>query len=84
MARKVTDTVQLNLRFSEALRRRLERAAKNNDCSLNAEIVDRLEKSFDLPDLTNAVAEAVRTVLQEKEIWKYATSDIPPSEEESK
>jgi hypothetical protein len=83
MARKPTDTVQLNLRFSEALRRRLERAAKNNDCSLNAEIVDRLEKSFDLPELTKAVTAAVRMVLQEKDIWKYATEGMSPSDEDA-
>ena len=46
MARKPTDTVQLNLRFPESLRRRLERAADANDCSLNSEIVIRLEQSF--------------------------------------
>jgi Arc-like DNA binding domain len=46
MARKVTDTVQLKLRFSERLRRQLERAAKHNDWSMNTEIVNRLEVSF--------------------------------------
>jgi hypothetical protein len=46
MARKPIDTVQLKLRFSEALRRRLEREAKKQERSLNAEIVTRLEQSF--------------------------------------
>src|SRR5438094_6991077 len=46
VARKVTDTVQLKLRFSERLRRQLERAAKHNDWSMNTEIVDRLDVSF--------------------------------------
>jgi hypothetical protein len=46
MARKPSDTVQLKLRFPEALRRRLERAAKASDQSMNAEIIHRLEKSF--------------------------------------
>jgi hypothetical protein len=46
VARKPTDTVQLKLRFPEALRRQLERAAKANDRSLNLEIVGRLEGSF--------------------------------------
>ena len=46
MARKLTDTVQLKLRFSEALRRRLEREAKRQEQSLNAEIIGRLEQSF--------------------------------------
>jgi hypothetical protein len=46
VARKPTDTVQLKLRFSEALRRRLEREAKRQENSLNAEIISRLEQSF--------------------------------------
>jgi Arc-like DNA binding dprotein len=46
MARKPTDTVQLKLRFSEALRRRLEREAKDREHSLNSEIVNRLAQSF--------------------------------------
>ena len=53
-ARKPTDTVQLKLRFSEALRRRLVRLAKHNDCSLNAEIVARLEESLDSESLYDA------------------------------
>jgi predicted transcriptional regulator len=50
MARKPTDTAHLNLRYPEALRRRLERAARTNDRSLNTEIVHRLEQSFRLED----------------------------------
>src|SRR5262249_31534178 len=46
MARKPTDTAHLNLRYPEALRRRLERAAKNSGRSMNTEIVERLERSF--------------------------------------
>ena len=46
MARKTTDTVQLKLRFSEALRRRLEREARRQEHSLNGEIINRLEQSF--------------------------------------
>jgi|SRR5262249_19009553 len=46
MARKLSDTVQLKLRFSEALRRRLEREAKRQEHSLNGEIINRLEQSF--------------------------------------
>lgn len=56
-ARKPTDTVQLKLRFSEALRRRLVRSAKKvqsakkQNWSLNAEIVFRLEESLDSESL---------------------------------
>ena len=51
MTRKPTDTAHLNLRYPEALRRRLERAGKSNDRSLNSEIVHRLEQSFWLQEV---------------------------------
>lgn len=44
--KKPTEMVQLKLRFSERLRRRLEKAAADNDDSMNSEIIRRLEKSF--------------------------------------
>jgi predicted transcriptional regulator len=47
MPRKTTDIVQLTLRLREELRRKLERAADKKDRSLNIEIVDRLEASFE-------------------------------------
>jgi Arc-like DNA binding domain len=53
-ARKPTDTVQLKLRFSEGLRRQLARQAKQRDCSLNAEIVARLEQSLKSESLYDA------------------------------
>jgi len=46
MARKSNDTVQLNLRFSEELRRRLEREAARSGRSMNAEIIHRVEETF--------------------------------------
>jgi Arc-like DNA binding domain len=46
VARKPTDTVKLQLRFSEATRRRLERAAARNNRSMNTEIIHRLEQSL--------------------------------------
>jgi hypothetical protein len=46
MARKPTDTVQLKLRFPEALRRKLEKDAAKHSQSMNAEIVRRLDESF--------------------------------------
>jgi hypothetical protein len=46
VAKKSTDIVQLKLRFPEALRKQLERAAKADDHSMNIEIVRRLERSF--------------------------------------
>jgi hypothetical protein len=46
VARKPSDRAELRLRFTEGLRRRLERAAKTNLRSMNHEIIVRLERSF--------------------------------------
>ena len=56
--RKRTDIVKLQLRIREGLRGRLESAAKNQERSLNSEIVARLEESFrrsELASLTETV-----------------------------
>jgi hypothetical protein len=47
MPRKPTETVQVNLRMKEGLRRRLEREAKRQEVSLNAEMTRRLESGLD-------------------------------------
>ena len=58
--RPLNETVQLKLRFSEALRRKLEAEALFNRRSLNTEIISRLETSFISPDrLPRLVAEAL-------------------------
>jgi hypothetical protein len=59
MPRKPTDTIQLKLRFDERLRRRIEQAAARNDLSMNAEIVARLERSFDKEDVNEVIAKTV-------------------------
>jgi Arc-like DNA binding domain len=64
MARKSTDTVQLKLRFSETLRRKLERAAARNNRSMNTEIIHRLEESFALAAAERAGAAAARHDLE--------------------
>jgi hypothetical protein len=46
MARKAAEFVQFKLRVSEKLRRDLEREAKKNHRSANAEAAERLERSF--------------------------------------
>ncbi|MGE9009546.1 Arc family DNA-binding protein [Leptospira interrogans] len=46
MARKPNEAVQLKLRFTEGLRRQLEREANRHDVSMNSEIIRRLEESF--------------------------------------
>jgi hypothetical protein len=47
LARKITDTVHVNFRMREPLRRRLEAAAKQHRVSLNGEMRLRLEASFE-------------------------------------
>jgi hypothetical protein len=59
--RKLADTVQLKLRFPEKLRRRIEAAAAKNQQSMNLEIVERLEQSFQRDDET----ERSRNLVQE-------------------
>lgn len=61
MARKPTDTVQLKLRFPEAMRRRLERVAGANDRSMNAEIIHRLDQSF----RKDGIAELIQATAKE-------------------
>ena len=59
MPRKPSETVQLKLRFPERLRVRIEAEAEKSERSMNAEIVHRLEQSFergDRADLVKAVA----------------------------
>ncbi len=48
--RKKTATVQFKVRMKEALRARIEKAAKAGNKSMNAEILERLEQSFQFED----------------------------------
>jgi Arc-like DNA binding domain len=68
-ARNPTDPVQLKLRLLEGLRRRLAREAKQRKCSLNTEIIERLERSLlseGLPQPPAAAkARALRSFLDE-------------------
>ena len=50
MAKKSTAIVPTMLRMREELRKRLEREAKKNGRSLNAEMVGRLEQSFTIDE----------------------------------
>ena len=49
--RKDTDTVQVGLRVKESLRTALDQAAEKHGISMNAEILLRLEQSFELDAL---------------------------------
>jgi hypothetical protein len=65
MARKPTDEVQLKLRFDEKLRRRLAREAERNDRSMNAEIVLRLESSFQQEDTEQLFKRALAALVED-------------------
>jgi hypothetical protein len=76
MARKPTDTVKLQLRFHEVLRRRLAQEAKKHDRSLNAEIVHRLEQSLDVPEQAAALAREVRSAA--KSVFReWRSTNVP-------
>jgi Arc-like DNA binding domain len=55
MPRRPTETVQVNLRMKESLRRQLEDAAKANEVSLNAEMIRRLEQFSEHEELRRQV-----------------------------
>ena len=84
-----TFTAKTNVNFTfrsrEEMREQLRVAAEVSGRSISEEIEYRLNQSFQKELILEAAAkEAVRAVLQEKEIWKYATSEKPPSEQGSK
>jgi hypothetical protein len=54
------EIVQIGVRLEEQLRRRLERVASLRGQSMNAEIVERLRRSFEIAeDKTTLIAEAI-------------------------
>jgi len=73
MARqKRTGLVQVKLRITNDLKRRLDREAnKRADGSLSAEIAERLEWSFTAPALEKGVATAV--VEELRTVWNVPT-----------
>src|SRR5262245_15038825 len=62
MQRKLTDQVQLKLRFDERLRRKLEHVAERNDRSMNAEIVHRLEQSLQNEEILTEIRNEMATM----------------------
>ena len=56
MAAKDQELRPVMTRIPEGLRRRLEREARFRGRSMNAEIVKRLQESFDIPDQAGAIA----------------------------
>jgi hypothetical protein len=57
--RKADEIAQLNLRLPESLRSRIEAAAKKNGNSLNREILQRIEASFELQATTTMMQDAL-------------------------
>lgn len=82
MARKLTDTVKLQVRLSERLRRRLEQAAKHNDWSMNTEIVSRLDSSFQREDQEAMIRRAVKEGVAAAQLFDERLSHPSADEEE--
>jgi Arc-like DNA binding domain len=82
MARKTTEIVSLSLRIREELRKRLEREAKRADRSMNAEIVHRLEQSFQQEDIIKTIKEVIGDL--KKAALRDAGADPDKSEGEDK
>jgi uncharacterized protein (DUF1778 family) len=68
MARKLTDEVQLKLRFAEELRRRIERAAEANGRSMNSEIIHRLDQSFIKDTSLSLASQTVERIIADHNI----------------
>jgi predicted HicB family RNase H-like nuclease len=62
MTRKQSATVGLRVRFREPLRKKLELAAKKKGVSLNAELIERLEKSFRYDDELATLRETAKNM----------------------
>ena len=65
MARKLTDTVKLQVRLSERLRRRLEQAAKHQNWSMNTEIVGRLDSSLQRDELEKEIGGVIEQAVHD-------------------
>src|SRR5262245_2203072 len=63
MAAKDQELRPVMTRIPEGLRRRLEREARFRGRSMNAEIVKRLQESFDIPDQSQSIASDVSSEL---------------------
>jgi hypothetical protein len=77
VARKLTDTVKLQVRLPERLRRHLEQEAKRNDWSMNTEIVSRLDSSFQRENEEEMIRRATQEAVAE-ELSKLILPQQPP------
>jgi hypothetical protein len=83
VAKKSTEIVPTMLRIREDLRKRLEREAKKRDHSLNAEMVERLEKSFSNDEKSRRDSEILDMLLgftaansDMKELFRHITIEL--------
>jgi pyruvate-formate lyase len=85
VARKLTDTVKLQVRLPERLRRRLEQGAKRNDWSMNTEIVNRLDASFQREDQEEMIARAARDAVEahQEMTKKLIAAELSKSKQET-
>jgi Arc-like DNA binding domain len=67
MAPKDQELRPVMTRIPEGLRRRLEREARWGKRSMNAEIVTRLQQSFDVPDQTDDIVSQVESAVDSAE-----------------
>jgi FKBP-type peptidyl-prolyl cis-trans isomerase (trigger factor) len=58
--RKKLDFVQFKIRLRESLRKQLEDAARAKDVSINSEIISRLEESFSIDSVQDAIKGELR------------------------
>jgi hypothetical protein len=56
MSRRPSETIQVNLRIKESLRRELSDAAKKYERSFNAEIIERIRQTVENEELRREVA----------------------------
>jgi hypothetical protein len=73
--RKATARVQVPVRMMETLRARLAKAAKTGGISLNAEIVRRLEQSFDQELAADILGQAKEVLGKAAELYGQT---VPP------
>ena len=76
MAKKSTAIVPTMLRMREDLRKRLEREAKKKDHSLNAEMVDRLERSFVLEEKVHRDSAIIDMLVRHNDVSSELLRDI--------
>jgi Arc-like DNA binding domain len=75
MAPKDQELRPVMTRIPEGLRRRLEREAKWRRRSMNAEIVARLQQSFDIPNQTDDIVSQVESAVESAEYSVTASLD---------